>query len=158
MKKLLITCVILILTLCGCSEPPYSSAVGDFTFYPPEGYSIEAVTDLNCVLVRDADSTVVGGIELTAMKRKVLTEDHAKAILLYLQEEFHQTCNVEYITSRWGSQNPLVSVHLRKYEQDDTQTMYTHIFYRKDSWVYHLWLNEEIAGEEAAGEFMDVLK
>ena len=158
MKKLLILYLLLLLTLCGCSEPPYSSAVGDFTFYPPEGYSIEEITDLNCVLVRDADSTVVGGIELTAMKRKVLTEDHAKTILHYLQEDFHKTYNVEYITSHWGSGNPLVSVHLRKYEQDETQTMYTHIFYRRDSWVYHLWLNEEIAGESAAGEFMDVLK
>ena len=158
MKKLLILCIMFILILCGCSEPPYSSAVGDFTFYPPEGYSIEEITDLNCVLVRDADSAAVGGIELTAMKKKVLTENHAETIMRYLQEDFHQTYNVEYITSHRGSDNPLVSVHLRKYEQDDTQTMYTHIFYRKDSWVYHLWLNENIAGEEAASQFLEVLK
>ena len=158
MKKLLILSVLLMLTLCGCSEIPYDSAVGDFTFYPPEGYSIEDISDLNCTIVRDADSAVVGGIELTAMKRTVLTEKHAKTILLYLQEEFHKTYNIEYITSHWGKENPLVSVHLRKYEPDDTQHMYTHIFYRKDSWVYHLWLNEDVSGEEAAGEFMEVLK
>ena len=158
MKKLLISCVLLLVTLCGCSEPPYSSAVGDFTFFPPAGYSITDISDLNCVIVRDSDSVVVGGIELTALKRKALTEDHTTSIMRYLQEEFHQTNNVEYITSHWGSQNPLVTVHLRKYEQDDTQSMYTHIFYRRDSWVYHLWLKEDIAGEEASGVFLEVLK
>ena len=78
--------------------------------------------------------------------------------MLYLQDDFHKTNNVEYITSHWGDANPIVTVHLRKYEVDDTQTMFSHIFFSKDSRVYHIWLNEDIAGEDAAEAFISVLQ
>ena len=157
MKRLLVFCLLLIM-LAGCSNPPYDSAVGEFSFYLPEGYSIEDISDLNCAIVREDDSAVVGGIELTALKRRSLISDRDNSIILYLQDQFHKTRNVEYILQQWNESTPLITLHLRKYEDEDTQIMFSHIFFLKEDWVYHLWLKEDIAGEEAASQFLEVLK
>ena len=157
MKRLLVFCLLLIM-LAGCSNPPYDSAVGDFSFYLPEGYSIEDVSDLNCAIIREDNSAVVGGIELTALKRRSLISDRDNSIILYLQDQFHKTRNMEYILQQWNVSTPLITLHLRKYEDEDTQTMFSHIFFLKEDWVYHLWLKEDIAGEEAVSQFLEVLK
>lgn len=158
MKKLLSLSLLLVLMLSGCAEHPVASAAGDFTFYPPEGYSIEDVTDINCTILREEDSTVVGGMEVTTLTRTALTRKKDNSIILYLQDEFHQTKDVEYILERWNDSLPLVIVHLRKHEDSNSETMFSHIFYEKDSRIYHIWLNEDMAGEEAADAFLKVLE
>ena len=156
MKKLLIFSLILVLALSGCAEHPVAPAAGDFTFDLPEGYSIAEITDLNCSILRDADSAVCGGIEVTTLSPKSLTEKHAKSIMQHLQEEFHKTNNIEFITSHWGDEHPVVTVHLRKHEDDGSQKMYYHFFFEKDSRVYHLWVDEDVAGEDDANDFICV--
>lgn len=158
MKKLLTLVLATIFILCGCAENPVASAAGDFTFYPPVGYFIEDITDLNCTIVRDEDFTVVGGIEVTTLSHKSLTRKNDNSIILYLQDEFHKTLDVEYILERWNDGVPMVIVHLRKHEDSHSETMFSHIFFLKDDWVYHLWLNEDVAGEEAADAFLKVLE
>ena len=158
MKKLLILSLLLVLMLSGCAEHPVASAAGDFTFYPPEGYSIEDITDINCTILRETDSTVVGGIEVTTLSRKSLTRKNDNSIILYLQDEFHKTLDVEFILERWNDGDPIVIVHLRKHEDSNSETMFSHIFYEKDSRIYHIWLNEDTAGEEAASDFLKVLE
>ena len=158
MKKLLAFCLILITILSGCANPPFESAVGDFSFCPPEGYAIEDISDLNCMLVRESDMAAVGGVELTPLKQKALTSRRDNSIMAYLQEQFHKTNNVEFLLQRWNEGNPMVTVHLRKYADNNTQTMYSHIFFQKDGWVYHLWLDESIAGEAAADAFLKALR
>ena len=156
MKKLFIFPLILVLVLSGCAEHPVAPAAVDFTFDLPEGYSIAEITDLNCTILRDADGAVCGGIEVTTLSPKSLTEKHAKSIMQHLQEEFHKTNNIEFITSHCGEEHPAVTVHLRKHEDDGSQKMYYHIFFEKESRVYHLWVDEDVAGEDDANDFICV--
>ena len=163
MKKLFVICLLLVLVLSGCASPATGSGAdyetivpeaGDFTFELPEGYSVEDITDFSCTILRDEDAAAVGGIEVTPLTQKALTEDKAKSILLYLQNDFHQTNDVEYITSHWTEGDPMVTVHLRKHSEDGSESMYSHIFFEQDSFVYHLWLDEDVAGEYVADEFI----
>lgn len=156
MKKLLILCLLLTVLLCGCAEHPVAPVAGDFTFDLPEGYSIANITDKYCSIVTDMEEAVAGGIEVTVLNVKALTEKHAKKIMQHLQEEFHKTNNVEFITSHWGDDDPIVTVHLRKHEDDGTQRMYYHIFFEEDSRVYHLWVDEDVTGEDNANDFICV--
>lgn len=156
MKKLFLLSLVLVLILCSCAEHPVAPVAGDFTFDMPKGYSTANITDLNCSIVRDEDAVVAGRIEVTVLNVKALTEKHAESIMLYLQEEFHETNNVEFVTSHWGEDNPIVTVHLRKHEEDGTQHMYYHIFFEEDSRVYHLWVDEAVTGEDDANDFICV--
>ena len=162
MKKLFVICLLLVLVLSGCGSPAASDAsyetlvpeVGDFTFALPEGYSVADIEDFACTILRDEDGAAVGGMEVTALTQNALTEDKAKSILLYLQKDFHKTNDVEYITSHWTEGDPMVTVHLRKHGEDGSETMYSHIFFQHGSNVYHLWLDENVAGEYVADEFI----
>jgi len=153
---MLLFALLLAFLLAGCAEHPVAPAAGDFTFSLPEGYSTADITDLNCAIVRDEDGAVCGGIEVTTLSPKSLTEKHAKSIMQHLQEEFHKTNNIEFITSHWGEEHPVVTVHLRKHEDDGSQKMYYHIFFEKESRVYHLWVDEDVAGEDDANDFICV--
>ena len=107
MKKSISLLLMLILVLSGCNtsaEPPETvvPAPADFSFTLPEGYSIAYVEEYCCSILRDTDCIVVGGMEVTSLSRKALTEDSSDSVLYYLQNSFHKTNNVEFVTFHVG--------------------------------------------------------
>ena len=71
----------------------------------------------------------------------------------YLQEEFHQTYNVEYMASHWGNKNKIVSVNLEKQTEDGQEQLFTHIFFERYQVVYHMWLDAEMVDSETVSRF-----
>ena len=67
--KRVIAAAVLAVILCGCAGRTVEPEKGDFSFDLPDGYAVSNVTDKNCSIVRQEDSTVVGGIEVTGLKR-----------------------------------------------------------------------------------------
>mgnify|MGYP006956041341 CR=1 FL=1 len=110
-------CVVfaLLVILTGCSGKAVEAKQADFSFNTPEGYSLSDVTDESCNIVSDEDGTVIGGITVTSLKPKLLTnEDSTAEIMTYLQNAFHKTNNVEFIAFYSGSGSPFVSINLTK--------------------------------------------
>jgi len=156
MKRYLAFALFLMIVMAGCSDKNVVPEVGDFSFDLPDGYSIANVADKNCSIIRADDGAVAGGIEVTALGLKDVTGSKTDNIMLYLQKDFHMTYNVEYIATHWGDENKIVSVNLKKYTDGGKEELYTHIFFQKDSGVYHIWLNKDVAGSEAESQFMAI--
>lgn len=127
----------------GCSKTTLPEK-GDFTFQLPEGYRVGNITDLTCDIIRNEDETAVGAIEVTALSRKDLKDTQTKKVMRYLQEDFHETNNVEFYASNWGHQNPIVIITLTRYNADRTERHdFYHAFFEKDACVYHMWFDLE---------------
>lgn len=155
MKKILIIALLLVAMLAGCANDETVSKKGDFTFELPEGYSISNVKEESCSIVRDEDSTIVGNIEITELNLRDLQDSEIRNIMLYLQNEFHKTNNIEFISSHWGDENPAVSINLTKYDEDtDEKYYFSHIFFGKDSCVYHMWFDIDVIEAEQADKFI----
>ncbi len=135
MKKRIVLLVLLCLALCGCSREKEAPA-GDFSFRLPEGYSLSEITESRCAIAGEKEKAQVGGMETTMLDNSALTEKDSEAILLYLQENFHGTNDVEFIASRWGDDKPLVSVNLKTGDGS-----FSHLFFRKGEIVYHMWFD-----------------
>lgn len=162
MMKVLIVSLILVLVLSGCAnETAIPETVvpdpADFSFSLPEGYSIAYAEDFCCSIQRDEDCVAVGGIEVTSLSRKALTEEDSDSVLYYLQNSFHQTNNVEFITFHWGNGDPIKSVNMRVHREDSTQNMFSHYFFEWDTWVYHLWLDTDILGDAQPNDFLSAV-
>ncbi len=157
MKKLLAIAFVFVVMLTGCAGGEAAPEKGDFSFELPDGYSVSNVTDKNCSIVRDGDGGAVGGIELTELKDRDLKDDENKKIMTYLQNEFHKTNNVEFIAFHWGEENPIVSVSLAKLSDDmEEKSNYSHVFFEKDSGIYHLWLDLSVVDPNLADQFLSV--
>lgn len=161
MKKLVSSFLILILVLSGCGknpEPPETvvPAPAGFSFTLPEGYSIAYAEDYCCSILRDSDCVVVGGMEVTSLSRKALTEDGSDSVLYYLQNSFHKTNNVEFVTFHFDGE-PAKSVNMRVHWEDGTQNMFTHYFFEWDTWVYHLWLDLDVLGDAEPKDFLSAV-
>ena len=154
MRKYLVLAFLLMLILAGCSGKHAEPDVGDFFFEMPEGYAVADVADVNCTIVRSQDGAVAGGIELTNLKRKDVTGKSTENIMRYLQEEFHRTYNVEYIATRWGNQNKIVSVNLEKITDDGREEQFTHYFFERYQCIYHIWLDMDEVNPEVESQFM----
>lgn len=152
MKKYIVIGFLLAVILTGCADETVVPEKGDFSFELPEGYSISDVADKNCSIVRDEDNAVVGEIELTELKYKDLKDDDAKNIMMYLQNDFHMTNDVEYIAFHWGNEHPIVCVSLKKYGEDD----FSHTFFEKASGIYHMWFDMKVMDPEAESQFMTI--
>lgn len=162
MKKVLLLCLILVLLISGCGgEAPVPETVvpapADFSFSLPEGYSIANAEDFRCSILRDEDGAAVGGMEVTSLSRKALTEENSDSVLYYLQNSFHQTNNVEFITFHWGDGESVKSVDMRVHHEDGTQNMFSHYFFEWDTWVYHLWLDTDILGDTEPNDFLSAV-
>ena len=153
MKKYLVLILLFMLILSGCSDKTIVPAAGDFSFDLPDGYSVTNTTDKNCSIVRDEDEVVVGGIEVTALKCKDVNGSKDENVMLYLQNDFHMTNDIEYIASHWGKTHKIVEVNLKKHTDDGQEKMFLHYFFEKDSGMYHCWIDTDIVDSEAANQF-----
>ena len=161
MKKSISLLLMLILVLSGCNtsaEPPETvvPATADISFSLPEGYSIAYVEEYCCSILRDTDCIVVCGMEVTSLSRKALTEDSSDSVLYYLQNSFHKTNNVEFVTFHFDGE-PTKSVNMRVHWEDGTQNMFTHYFFESDTSVFHLWLNRDILGDAEPNDFLSAV-
>lgn len=129
---------------------------GDFSFALPDGYSVSNVTDKTCSILRDEDSTVVGGVEITQLEYDDLTDDDAKDIMLYLQRDFHMTNDIEFIASNWGNKHPIVCVTLKRHGDDGEERNFSHTFFERDSGVYHMWFDMDAMDPEIESEFLTI--
>ena len=152
MKKCIVF-LLLALLLTGCASHSAVPDIGDFNLELPEGYAVADVADLDCKIVCSNDGAVVGGMEYTNLKHKDVYGKKTDNIMRYLQEEFHQTYNVEYMTTHWGNKNKIVSVNLEKQMEDGQEQLFTHIFFERYQVVYHMWLNAEMVDSETASGF-----
>ena len=116
--KMCIVFLLLALLLTGCASHSAVPDIGDFNLELPEGYAVADVADLDCKIVCSNDGAVVGGMEYTNLKHKDVYGKKTDNIMRYLQEEFHQTYNVEYKATHWGNKNKIVSVNLEKQMED----------------------------------------
>lgn len=152
MKKCIVF-LLLALLLTGCASHSAVPDIGDFNLELPEGYAVADVADLDCKIVCSNDGAVVGGMEYTNLKHKDVYGKKTDNIMRYLQEEFHQTYNVEYMATHWGNKNKIVSVNLEKQTEDGQEQLFTHIFFERYQVVYHMWLNAEMVDSETASGF-----
>lgn len=152
MKKRIVF-LLLALLLTGCASHSAVPDIGDFNLELPEGYAVADVADLDCKIVCSNDGAVVGGMEYTNLKHKDVYGKKTDNIMRYLQEEFHQTYNVEYMASHWGNKNKIVSVNLEKQMEDGQEQLFTHIFFERYQVVYHMWLDAEMVDSETVSRF-----
>ena len=143
----------LALLLTGCASHSAVPDIGDFNLELPEGYAVADVADLDCKIVCSNDGAVVGGMEYTNLKHKDVYGKKTDNIMRYLQEEFHQTYNVEYMATHWGNKNKIVSVNLEKQMEDGREQLFTHIFFERYQVVYHMWLDAEMVDSETVSRF-----
>ena len=152
MKKCIVF-LLLALLLTGCTSHSAVPDIGDFNLELPEGYAVADVADLDCKIVCSNDGAVVGGMEYTNLKHKDVYGKKTDNIMRYLQEEFHQTYNVEYMATHWGNKNKIVSVNLEKQMEDGQEQLFTHIFFERYQVVYHMWLDAEMVDSETVSGF-----
>ena len=153
--KRVIAAAVLAVILCGCAGRTVEPEKGDFSFDLPDGYAVSNVTDKNCSIVRQEDSTVVGGIEVTGLKRGDLKNSGSNHIMLYLQNDFHKTNDIEFIASHWGEKKPIVCVNLTRHEEDTEEKHgFSHTFFEKDSCVYHMWFDGNVMDLELESQFL----
>ena len=153
MKKLIALISITMLVLTGCSDKTVIPTEGDFSFDLPDGYSIINTTEKKCSIVRDKDEMTIGGIETTSLKLKDINGSSSENVMLYLQNDFHMTNDVEYIASHWGKTNTIVEVRLKKHIADGQQELFLHYFFEKDLGIYHCWLNADEVDSEVTDQF-----
>ena len=152
MKKCIVF-LLLALLLTGCAGHSAVPDIGDFNLELPEGYAVADVADLDCKIVCSNDGAVVGGMEYTNLKHKDVYGKKTDNIMRYLQEEFHQTYNVEYMATHWGNKNKIVTVNLEKQMEDGQEQLFTHIFFERYQVVYHMWLDAEMVDSETVSRF-----
>ncbi len=149
---------IIVSVFAGCGKEKTLFEMPDFSFALPEGYSIKKEADGRYLFVRDTDQKEVGGIEVTELRKKLLSNKGITKIMNYLQEEFHKTNNVEFFSFAGDGENPYVSIHLTK--NDDTyenQWHFHHVFFERDSFVYHAWCDEDVIENEISEEIVSAL-
>ena len=145
---------LLLVLLTGCSGNAAEAKQADFSFNTPEGYSLSDVTDESCNIVSDEDNAIIGGITVTNLKPKLLSNENSTTeIMTYLQNEFHKTNNVEFIALYGGKEKPSVTINLTKIADDTGEkSHFQYIFFEKGGIVYHLWLDMDVVDPEAADE------
>lgn len=153
MKKYAALIVLFMFILTGCSDQTVVPEAGDFSFDLPDGYSVANITEQNCSIVRDEDGVIVGGIEVTALKHKDVNGRNSENVILYLQNDFHMTNNIEYTAFHWGKTHKIIEVSLKKHTDDGQEEMFLHYFFEKDPVIYHCWLDTDAVDSEAANQF-----
>lgn len=137
---LIIAALVLILSACGVRA--VMPERGEFAFALPKGYSFWNMQDLSCSILRQEDKTVVGGFEVTGLTQKALLDRNTKDILVYLQNDFHRTNDVEFFALEDSKNNPVVSIMMTRHNVDGEESReFYHRFFEKDGAVYHMWLD-----------------
>ena len=156
MKKSVVFALLAALLLTGCSGYGTVPDIGDFNLEMPEGYAVADVADLDCKIVRTDNGMAVGAVEYTQLKHKDVYGKKTDNIMRYLQEDFHQTYNVEYLASHWGNKNKIVSINLEKQTEDGQEQLFTHIFFERYQIIYHMWLNADEIDSDTVKQFMAI--
>lgn len=110
----LLIAILLAIIFGMCLNEDESLKMEDFSFNLPEGYSVVNVTNNNCSIAYGNENTHVGGLEISQMKKSVLSTKGTTEIMTYLQENFHKTNNVEFAAFVGGEKRPYVCIPLRK--------------------------------------------
>lgn len=147
---------LLLVVLAGCSGKAAEVKQADFSFNLPEGYFLSDVTDESCNIVSDEGGAIIGGITVTSLKPKLLSNENSTTeIMTYLQNEFHKADNVEFIALYGGKENPSVTINLTKIADDTGEkTHFRHIFFEKDAVVYHMWFDLDVVDQPAVDEIV----
>ena len=149
---------IILFTCCSCSSEDTISEMGDFSFELPEGYSVANMLENSRSLVYDKDSITVGGIEITQMRKRDLSDKGITKIMTYLQEELHKTNNVEFVAFVGGGENPYIGITLTKNsDMYEIKRCFHHIFFEKGSLVYHAWFDEDVIDTEIEEQIVSTL-
>ncbi len=156
MKKFYIFLTLFAMTLgvcCSCSKKAPPPSMKDYSPELPEGYSATYPSEDRCDFVRDEDGTTVGGLLITQLRKRDLSNKGISKIMKYLQEEIHKTNNVEFIAFAGGDDDPKVGVTLTR--NDDVtgeQQHFYHRFFEKEGYVYHLWFDKDVLNDEMEEE------
>ena len=162
MKKMVgiwlaVICCFILTALTGCNDSEAKPHKGDFSFDMMDGYSITDMTEENCKIVSTQNNVTVGGVEVTSLKSGELDDDATTNIMVYLQNEFHKTNNVEFIASRWGDNNPVVAINLTKTEDNaEEKSNFYHVFFEKAELVYHIWFDMNAISQDEADQVISV--
>lgn len=70
---MLLIAILLAIIFGMCLNEDESLKMEDFSFNLPEGYSVVNVTDNNCSIAYGNENTHVGGLEISQMKKSVLS-------------------------------------------------------------------------------------
>ena len=154
MKRYIIFVLLVALLLTGCAGHSAVPDVGDFNLELPGGYAVADVADLDCKILRSDDGMTVGGMEYTELKHKDVYGKKTDNIMLYLQDVFHKTYNVEYMATHWGNKNKIVSVNLEKQTEDGQEQLFTHIFFERYQVIYHMWLDADEIDSDTVKKFI----
>ena len=127
---------LLLVLLAGCSGRAAEVKQADFSFNTPEGYSLSDVTDESCNIVSDEGGAIIGGITVTSLKPKLLSND-------------------EFIALYGGKENPSVTINLTKIADDTGEKAhFRHIFFEKDAVVYHMWFDLDVVDQPTVDEIV----
>lgn len=155
-KEITIYLLLSVFVLCGCFDQTVVPDKGDFTFKVPKGYIISDITDSNCSIYDAEKSKMVGGIEITKLKLNDLKDENSSNIFRYLRQRFYGSKRMEQVTSLWGDKHPIVDIHLCVQDDENSRHEYYHIFFEKDSGVYHLWLDGGLVDQISETEFIGI--
>ena len=150
MKKYLLMLLLLALILTGCADQSAVPEAGNLTFDLPEGYSVADKTDMNCSIVRDEDRAEVGGIILTQLTEKNMSEQ----MLLHLDSVTGTGVINEYFS--WKAESKGTPIMLVSHYMTDPDTMVREEFHRivfvKEGSVYDMWFDTKLIGVDEIEE------
>lgn len=140
--------------LSGCHGEESAPEKGDFSYDLPEGFTISDVTEKDCAIV-DSDGVTVGGMILTDLKAKDLTDADSVAMPQYLEKIAEGS---EYFSWTGGDAQHPVHYLTQYFTDPKTQVKreYYRIFFVKDSGVYDLWFDLERVDENAISGFLPI--
>lgn len=154
----LLMAILLAIIFGMCLNEDESLKMEDFSFNLPEGYSVVNVTDNNCSIAYGNENTHVGGLEISQMKKSVLSTKGTTEIMTYLQENFHKTNNVEFAAFVGGEKRPYVCITLTKIDDvTGEKCKYYHVFFEKNRHVCHAWFDEDVIDQEVEKHIISLL-
>ena len=83
-------------------------------------------------------------------------DENSSNIFRYLRQRFYGSKRMEQVTSLWGDKHPIVDIHLCVQDDENSRHEYYHIFFEKDSGVYHLWLDGGLVDQISETEFIGI--
>lgn len=156
MRKGTLVLLILLLSvmISGCHGEDSAPEKGDFSYDLPEGFTISDVTERDCAIV-DSDGVTVGGMILTDLKAKDLTDTDSVAMPQYLEKIAEGS---EYFSWTGGDDAHPIWYLTQYFTDPDTQERkeYDRVFFVKDAGVYDMWFDMERIDEDTISGFLPI--
>lgn len=152
--KLVLSILLLSAMISGCQKNDNVPEKGDFTYDLPEGFVISDVTEKDCAIV-DSDGVTVGGMILTDLKGKDLTDADSVALPQYLEDIAEGS---EYFSWTGGDDAHPIHYLTQYFTDPDTQEKreYYRVFFVKDSGVYDMWFDTALMDEDTISKFLPI--